>query len=367
MNVTTVRPKYELLAESIAEDIRAGKHCPGDALPSVRSLMESSSCGMSTVVRCLKVLESDGLVRCHPRRGYFVEGGHDRMPGVRQVSFLTPILRETTTVYAAGVKEGLADDEGNELVVALYCSQGDADEYRRLIHHLLETRPTGVILVPAPCGTCGKEIRELGESGIPLVIIGLGHDDAELSCDRVLKGVRVGAGKLAAHLLENGCQEYQLLASLPHGDPSREVFSKTLREQMGAVMTAEYVFDVSAIPHPSGQSTLELIETYEQFVGSLLDKGKRLTTLVCNDDYGAFGAIAALKKRGLNIPDDVRVASGVRGATLPPGTTRLTTVDYHRQLTGRLAGEMLARRLEGYDGPTQVHHISGDLIIGDST
>jgi DNA-binding LacI/PurR family transcriptional regulator len=49
------------------------------------------------------------------------------------------------------------------------------------------------------------------------------------------------------------------------------------------------------------------------------------------------------------------------------GMPRLTTVDVNIRRAGRLAMDLLLRRMAGDRGPQQVHHISPELIVGETT
>ena len=361
--------KYELVADGMAERIRSGELQPGDPLPSIRSLMESLGLGMSTVTRGLRTLEDRGLVRRHPHRGYFVNG-ETRAAGdgqTRQIALLTPVLRETTAVYARGVAKSLGED--GRFVIGVFGGHHDAEAYRDALRHLLEAPPAGMILFPPPVGTCRREMSALGDSEIPCVFIGRGPDDGALMCDRVLKWVRVGTERLMGHLLSRGCREFQLLLSTPPADFVSVEFRESVREHIAkgaATLTAEHVLASGTLPHPGGYRAEDLIKAHGRFISDLMDEGERFRNVICSEDYAAFGLIVAAREHGLQIPRDITVASGIRGASRPLGFPQLTAIDFHKELTGRLAGEILARRLEGYDGPPQIHHIGGDLVMGET-
>ncbi|NIA07919.1 MAG: substrate-binding domain-containing protein, partial [Actinobacteria bacterium] len=360
--------KHEQFAESIESEISSGGLRAGDAIPSIRSIMKSSSLGMSTVARGLKILEKRGVIRCHARRGYFVqETKHtDRALNSRQVAFVTPVIRETTNAYAKGLTEGI---RGQDRVLVVHCSLMDGQRYRLAMKHLIELPPGGIVILPLPQGVCPDEFKSIAAKNIPCVVIGSGVDDQVLDCDRVFKGVQIGAEKLCQYLLDRGYREFQLLLTTPHVAPGRDVFQECVHqwlEDRGAKITGEYIYDPLMLPHLSDYSLEALIKDYKDFVSSLLTKGERLKMLICNDDYAALGAIAALEERGLKVPDDVAVASGLRGEGLPFGIPDFTTIDYHRELMGRLAGQVLKKRMEGGEGPPEIHHVGGELIVGQT-
>ena len=74
----------------------------------------------------------------------------------------------------------------------------------------------------------------------------------------------------------------------------------------------------------------------------------------------------AVIRAGLRVPQDVAVISGLRCATSASGLPRLTTFDHHRDIEGRLAAELLMKRIDGDDRPPEVHYLSSSLSPGES-
>lgn len=65
-------PRYRALADTLAEELRAGHHRPGAQLPSVRQLCADHGASLATVTHALHRLEDAGLIEARPRRGFFV-------------------------------------------------------------------------------------------------------------------------------------------------------------------------------------------------------------------------------------------------------------------------------------------------------
>ena len=72
--------RYESLAARLTDLIREGVLTRGDRLPSVRRLARQESVSISTALHAYELLEREGIVRSHPRSGYFVEGIRDLPP-----------------------------------------------------------------------------------------------------------------------------------------------------------------------------------------------------------------------------------------------------------------------------------------------
>jgi DNA-binding GntR family transcriptional regulator len=66
------RLPYLQIADSLRDDINAGRYQEGDQLPSTRRLAENHGVSTGTVQRAMKVLRKDGLIGAHQGRGAFV-------------------------------------------------------------------------------------------------------------------------------------------------------------------------------------------------------------------------------------------------------------------------------------------------------
>ncbi len=64
--------RYEKLAESLAEMIRAGVLLPGEKAPSVRQASAQYGVSPATVFKAYYLLESRGMIRARERSGYYV-------------------------------------------------------------------------------------------------------------------------------------------------------------------------------------------------------------------------------------------------------------------------------------------------------
>lgn len=65
-------PRYQQLAEEIADAVRQGVLRPGDRLPSVRDCRRQRGISPSTVFQAYGLLESWGLIEARERSGYYV-------------------------------------------------------------------------------------------------------------------------------------------------------------------------------------------------------------------------------------------------------------------------------------------------------
>jgi len=73
INKKSAVPTYLQLAGELRRLIGSGELKPGDALPSLYELIESTGLSHSTIQRAVKLLKDEGLVVTAPGRGIFVQ------------------------------------------------------------------------------------------------------------------------------------------------------------------------------------------------------------------------------------------------------------------------------------------------------
>ncbi len=73
INKRSAVPTYIQLAAELRRLITSGELKPGDALPSLYELVESTGLSHSTIQRAVRLLKDEGLVVTAPGRGIFVQ------------------------------------------------------------------------------------------------------------------------------------------------------------------------------------------------------------------------------------------------------------------------------------------------------
>ena len=95
--------------------------------------------------------------------------------------------------------------------------------------------------------------------------------------------------------------------------------------------------------------------------------GSGATGIVCASDPLALGAIRAVRRRGLTVPDDVSVVgfddSAFMNCTDPP----LTTVRQPIEAIGRAAVALLASPMEGATVAAEELFFEPELVVRGST
>lgn len=137
------RPRFEAIADALAEDIESGKLKAGDRLPTHRELAERLGVSIGTVTRAYLRAEERGLTMGEVGRGTFVRGD----PRARDTRGLLEVSREDASVVemsvlvpppaardlvSASLKSAIAElADRPDLMLALgYFRQGGSERHR---------------------------------------------------------------------------------------------------------------------------------------------------------------------------------------------------------------------------------------------
>ena len=360
--MAAVKSKYEVFAAKVEQQVAVMTLRSGQPLPPIRRLMSSNKISLATVVKGLKLLEKRGVVNCHHGRGYFIADRNRPHPGISQIAFVTAALERDTIRYLKGFAGTL---DADRFALATYASHGKLKNFQSLVRQVVRTRPAGIILQSVPKDLLDFDVTVLTNTGIPIVIIGPAITG--LSCDRVFGLGREHGRKIARYLLSRGRRDYALLTMNPLDDPDCVLAGARLELQTAGIELTEDRIITCKPVHGFAIPTDPYIDAY-QTMKRVLAEGKRFKfkTLICCHDYPAVGALRAILEAGLRVPEDVAVASGLRCGVEGATPMKLATVDHHRQEQARIAAELLARRIDGDDAPSEVHYVNGDVIPGET-
>jgi DNA-binding FadR family transcriptional regulator len=128
--------RYELIAERLAADIRAGRPGPGERLPSERELARRLEVGRASVREAIAALALRGVLETRPGSGSFVApGALDRIaPGAELTAndagpfdLLEARLLLEPGVAALAARRALRDDETERLLDAMDAAAAEGD------------------------------------------------------------------------------------------------------------------------------------------------------------------------------------------------------------------------------------------------
>ena len=206
-----------------------------------------------------------------------------------------------------------------------------------------------------------EELAPLRKREVPFVIV----DGEAVTVPSVNSDDEAGAFAAASLLLEHGHRDIAVLGFPPatgHHQPFR--YGVGGRRHRGIVRAfAEHGatwHDDRLAPTPAS------LEGGDAVLGHILDSGRRPTALLAVSDVMAIGAIGAARRRGVRVPEDLEVIGfddiPIAAYTQPA----LTTVRQPILEKGRIAADLLMRKLDGLATSEQIV-LATELIQREST
>ncbi|MEU7825881.1 LacI family DNA-binding transcriptional regulator [Catellatospora sp. NPDC049133] len=301
--------------------------------------------GVSQVTRdaVLTALDVFGFARPEP-----VRSERARLIGLVVPDLSNPIFPAFAEVIGVSLIQ-------RGLVPVLCTRTSDGVSEAHYIEMLLAQQVGGIVFVGSSYADAGPAaIKQLTERRLPIVLINAA--DENLGVARICVDDTGAAEQALAHLAGLGHEKIGLiLGPVGHVPSARKLagFAK-FWEERGETRWRRWV-----------DHTVFTVEGGRGAANRLLAAG--CTGLVCASDALALGAVRAVRKQGLEVPDDVSVVgfddSTFMGVTDPP----LTTV---RQPVRAMAGAAvlsLLSQLEGRPAASEEVLFDPELIVRSTT
>jgi DNA-binding LacI/PurR family transcriptional regulator len=215
-------------------------------------------------------------------------------------------------------------------------------------------------IIFSPLSMTGAQIAARRDR-TPMVLIGEHATSEDAGLDLVTIDNVASAEEATRHLLQAGRRRIAFLgyqAWRPRGTGQLRLkgYEQALRSARLPVDRG-LVLEADAFSREQGEAR----------VTELLPRIREVDALVCANDLLAVGAIRALRRARVSVPDEVAVLGWdgtPDGAFTQPS---LTTVAPDKQALARTAIDALLRRIEGDSSPPATHVVPHRLIVREST
>jgi LacI family transcriptional regulator len=212
-----------------------------------------------------------------------------------QTNILGLIVTDITNPYFSSLAKGVEDRAGSCGYNVILCNTDDNQaKEATYIDVLLEYNVAGVIIT-GMANPDSSQIQDIVKSKIPLVSI-----DRYVSPDTIsvfLDSFR-GTYLSTEYLIKKGHKKIAFIS----GDAALKLPNQRLNGYLQALRDYNMEEDKSIIK----LGTYHMENGYET-ARSFLDNHADFTSIVCGNDLIAFGAIKAIKERGLSVPGDISV------------------------------------------------------------
>ena len=272
---------------------------------------------------------------------------------VNLVAVIIPSLRNMVfPEVMSGISRAL---ESTELQPVVGVTDYLPEKEERVLYEMLSWRPSGVIIAGLEHSDAARAM--LKASGIPVVEI-MDTDGTPIDCAVGISHRRAGR-EMAKVILKQGYSQIGFLGTkmpLDHRARKRfEGFTEHLAKSGIEIADQEFYSGGSALA--KGR---EMTET-------LLSRNPDLDFLYYSNDMIGAGGLLYLLDKGVDIPGKIGLA-GFNGVELLDGLPRrLATMDAGRAEIGRLAAELIARRVAAPgDHPPETIELEPRVQPGDT-
>ena len=250
-----------------------------------------------------------------------------------------------------GIEQSLRE-AGFDLMLYNF-SQVDARQ-RIFQERLLRGKVDALIVVSMP--PLDDEFESLLELGIPLTLLGFDHE----GCNSV-KVDDVLGGKIATqHLIDYGHKEIGILSGERDTALNFHVSNDRSRGFLDVMETAGLEWN----PEFEIRGDYN-IQTSEIAMESFLRRKKLPSAIFCHSDEMAFGAMKAIRKKGMRIPEDISII-GFDDHEMSQ-YVGLTTVSQPPQFLGQMAAAATIASITNPENQMKHLSVSTSLVLRETT
>lgn len=269
--------------------------------------------------------------------------------------YCTPILR--------GIENGLYQQSFLPILTDV---QNDRSRFERYLEMLLGRRVEGLIVIANWLFTDVNLLADLQKNSIPTVMIGRELEDETVSS--VIVDNEAGGAAAFEHLYNLGHRQIAIIRgpktladSAPRWNGIKE-FARSKHLEIDPQLVMQL---------PESSDPMSGFEYGQRLTHELIRKHKGFTAVLAFDDMSAFGAMRALAKAGIRVPEQCSVIGFDDISPASISTPALTTIRQPLEPMGTLSVQILLEALQAQQETktfTAVHRkLSPQLVIRETT
>jgi LacI family transcriptional regulator len=215
-------------------------------------------------------------------------------------------------------------------------------------------RIDGMIII-LPISASLEQTQLLAESELPLVLVDLQYD---INANYISVDNRRGAYSATEHLIKLGHRRIGIIS----GPPDLPVSGMRLEGYRAALHEYGLPYDPALVAPGDFRHT-----GGERGALHFLALDPPPTAIFACNDPMAFGAVRTLRRRGLNVPDDISIIGFDDIPEASVSYPLLTTIRQPLYEMGKLAADYICRLIDGIE-PARLHvTLPTELIVREST
>jgi LacI family transcriptional regulator len=219
---------------------------------------------------------------------------------------------------------------------------------------LVDQRVDGIIY--AGYGQAEAQLVELYADGLPVVVVDMPPSTAKLPS--ILINNHSSIFQALTHLKGLGHRDILFINGLAinrNAELRAEAYREFMRNHRLPFAEDSVMYGDFTLEH-GYQTTLRILE-----------ERRRFSALLCGDDLVGFGAMAALKSRGVRVPEDVAVVGFDDDPIAAIFDPSLTTIHYPMYEMGRLSFQVFQRMIAKRRKQPEHVLLDTELVVRRST
>ncbi len=251
--------------------------------------------------------------------------------------------------------ETIANQHGYNVII--FQSNEDFEREKSICKSVMNSQVDGLLVSISKETKSSDHFKEIQKANIPIVFFDRILGD--INSDKVIVDDFNGAISAVEHLISIGCKRIAHLSA----PQNLQIAQKRQLGYLEALRSAGMIPNKDLIlPCDNQHDALEVTR-------KLMSLPNPPDGIFAVNDLTAAGAMYALRKMGYRIPEDVAVCGFTDGLVSTLTNPTLTTVEQHGDIIGKLATEMLLKRINNknitFDSETKI--VKTNLVVREST
>lgn len=356
-------PLYEQIVEDLRRKIESGEYKPGDQIGTQAELSAAYRVSLITVKNAISCLVREGLLSARAGKGTFVSERPVRRVDLKEHKVIGLVLRDLKHPYFSMIVHSV-EERAYELGfnILLSSSSGSLEKEEGQIEHFRNLGADGLIIASLSLEYRATEyIQRLHSEDFPYVMVSYIHDPDYWY---VGSDHEQGGYMATEHLIRLG---YRSIGYVHVGkvnllsEVRKNGYYRALLEN-GIPYSAERIYDAGSTELGPEADRYQL---GIQFAGRFAALEKKPDALFFYNDMVALGFIQSATEQGIRVPEDVAVVGFDDALIARFASVPLTTIHQPVDRIGRLAVEVIQKRIEKSDVGNRTV-LKPSLVIRDS-
>lgn len=351
--------KYEIVKQTLREEIISGKYQINEKLPTESELMKRFNVSRYTVRRAVGELENEHYIYRIQGGGMFVQDWQ-RNWSADDTNKLIGVISTHMADYIfppiiSGI-DSVMSDKGYSLIVGNTLNNHDRE--RQSLLNMLDLKIAGLIIEPTQSALPNPNLdlyQQIKEYQIPTILFHATYP--QMDFPSLLTEDETAERNLVNYLFKLGHHKIMGIFQIDDRQgTNREAGMIRAYQETGVPIT-----DSEMLMYQSTDNISAILNRVDR----VLDNNDHPTAIACYNDHLATTIIGHLQHQGIKVPDDISVVGFDNYELAQTLNPSLTTADHPKRRLGEDAGRMMLKLIDGE--PVDSISYPVPLVTGTST